>query len=126
MTWGKVFLIPANEVPGAMLYLDHREKGGYTQKSLDVFCSSPLDESVKNDSDTVVHAMVYMGTPDNVDYAGEEAPELTASIIAKSVGPSGPNPEYLFHLADALHAIDIQDPHIDDLVKRVKDLSSSC
>ena len=49
---------------------------------------------------------------------GEEAIEDLAKIIAFSVGPSGPNTEYLFRLADWHNENfpDVTDGHLTDLV----------
>lgn len=44
----------------------------------------------------------------------------TADIIAAARGPSGPNCEYLFRLAEFLTSKQVYDPHVHDLAIRVK------
>ena len=47
-----------------------------------------------------------------------------ANTILNSVGPSGPNKEYLYNLAYALNEIGIVDEHVQELEKAVKILEN--
>ncbi len=50
-------------------------------------------------------ALVYIATPNrakNANWLGEAPLTVVAAQIAAARGPSGPNDEYLFRLADAM------------------------
>lgn len=47
-----------------------------------------------------------------------------AAQIAAAVGPSGPNREYLFNLAEAMRGIGVDDPHLRELESMVRDIVS--
>ena len=53
------------------------------------------------------NAVVYVATPDNYEYCGPLTNDECAKQIARSVGPSGSNAEYLYRLADALRHIKV-------------------
>jgi cation transport regulator ChaC len=91
--------------------LDHREKGGYARHDVDVHVhgrGSPL------------RALVYIATEANPEYLGPAAPAAIAAQIRNARGPSGPNVEYLLRLAEALHAIDVEDEHVHGLVDALR------
>lgn len=68
-----------------------------------------------------VRAICWMATPDNDEYLGPAALDAMAAQIARSVGPSGPNSEYLFGLERALLALGLPvDAHVDALANRVR------
>ena len=56
--------------------------------------------------------LVYIATPDNPNYLGPAAPAAIARQVRASVGPSGPNDEYVLRLAEALRAIGARDDHV--------------
>ena len=83
-------------------HLDHREKNGYLRLSTDI----TFDDGSK------VEGLVYIANEENAAFLGA-APELDiARQIARSNGPSGPNSEYLLHLASALRELGKSDPHV--------------
>ena len=57
-------------------------------------------------------------------YAGPAPLEEMAKTILNSVGPSGPNKEYLYNLAHALNDIGIVDEHVQELTKAVEMLDN--
>lgn len=70
----------------------HREKAGYDMIDVTVHCEDGTDRK----------AVCFVGTADNPHFdGGKEALEV-AKIIAKSVGPSGPNIEYFANIRRAL------------------------
>ena len=49
-------------------------------------------------------------------------PHKAATVIARAVGPSGPNAEYLSNLAEWLRSLEIEEPALFDLEARVRAL----
>jgi cation transport protein ChaC len=66
--------------------------------------------------------LVYIGTPDNQQFMGPQDPQKLAEHIYRSVGPSGPNVDYLLSLEVALDNLSVEsgDEHIKDLANRVR------
>eukprot|EP00049_Salpingoeca_infusionum_P008099 m.131193 g.131193 ORF g.131193 m.131193 type:complete len:193 (+) comp13914_c0_seq6:198-776(+) len=116
-TWGIAYRIPQHLIPTIMPQLDHREKGGYTALMKEVHLKLGVSHSP-------VEALVYIGTEDNEDWAGPGPLDEVAKQMAEAVGPSGPNPEYLFNLAEAMRHIcpEEPDPHLYELEAKVKAL----
>ncbi|KHA80206.1 gamma-glutamyl cyclotransferase [Janthinobacterium lividum] len=95
---GMAYLI----TPEVFAHLDHREKNGYLRLTTDI----TFDDGSK------VEGLVYIANEENAAFLGA-APELDiARQIARSNGPSGPNSEYLLHLASALRELGKSDPHV--------------
>jgi len=95
---GMAYLI----TPEVFAHLDHREKNGYLRLATDI----TFDDGSK------VEGLVYIANEENAAFLGA-APELDiARQIARSKGPSGPNSEYLLHLASALRELGKSDPHV--------------
>jgi cation transport regulator ChaC len=65
---------------------------------------------------------VYVAAPDNAAFLGEAPLEDMAKQIAHSVGPSGPNAEYLLKLDETLKAFGITDDHVAELSDAVRAL----
>lgn len=97
--------------PSALAYLDHREKGGYSRLDLAVRLEDPPGE---------VRALVYVGSDDNEDYAPCDDDDAIAAVVARAHGPSGPNRDYLFGLAEALRGMGVRDEHVEGLERRVR------
>ncbi|CAG8754580.1 9179_t:CDS:2, partial [Dentiscutata erythropus] len=110
ITWGVAYKINENDVEAIKAYLDYREKCGYTIHYVDVY-------QLGNDEPIVKNAVVYIATTKNESYVGPASLDAIARQIFLSVGPSGPNKEYLFDLASALRELapDAHDSHLFDL-----------
>ena len=93
--------------------LDHREKGGYSQRKVVFHASDDGDEL----SEVVT---VYIGKKDDPQYAGPDDLEVMARTIATSVGPSGRNIDYLYNLASGLREMKIEDEHVKSLEDAVR------
>lgn len=107
---GRAYLIE----PDVFEHLDHREKNGYERRDL----------TINFDSGAAV-AVVYIGAPGNFAYLGDSPMVDIAAQIHRCAGPSGPNAEYLFELADALRALDAADPHVIELERLVSAFGSA-
>jgi len=96
--------------------LDHREKGGYTQHVTKFY---PEDTSLEP-----VTVTLYLGDKDHGQYAGADSVENMAKLILKSVGPSGPNKEYLYNLTIAMKELvpHVVDNHLEELDQKVREL----
>ncbi|CAG8779700.1 5965_t:CDS:2 [Gigaspora margarita] len=98
ITWGVAYKINEKDVEKIKEYLDYREKCGYTIHYADVY-------QLGHDEPIVKNAVVYIATTKNESYIGPASLESMALQIHQSVGPSGPNNEYLFNLASALREL---------------------
>jgi len=107
---GMAYLI----APDALAHLDVREKNGY----LRFVTSLSLDDGREPEG------LVYIATEENAAFLGAASERDIAEHIARSTGPSGPNRDYLLQLADALHQLDAEDPHVfaieRELVRLIK------
>jgi cation transport protein ChaC len=121
VVYGVAFRIPGQHAREVRDYLDIREQGGYSIQYTHFHALHNGEENVEN-------VVVFIGLPNNDMFVGPEPPELTAATIAKSVGPSGKNTEYLFNLEEGLRKVigdSSVDPHVADLTERVRKLALS-
>jgi len=105
-------------------YLDEREKQYDDRRVLPVFRRAAGGAEVV----VVEGALVYIGTPACENYLGPAPDEELARTIVEAEGPSGPNAEYLFGLADAMRAMGVgprEDPHLFELERLARDLLGS-
>jgi cation transport protein ChaC len=92
--------------------LDVREKNGYLR------FVAPL----QLDDGRTVDGLVYIATEDNAAFLGSAPAHEIARHIARSHGPSGANRDYLLHLADALRAMQRDDPHVFEIERHLREL----
>jgi len=88
--------------PEEFAHLDHREKNGYLRVAIDI----------RFDDGGVEEGLVYVARQDNAAFLGEASELEIARHIAAAHGPSGPNAEYLLHLARALREMGHEDAHV--------------
>ncbi|MBE0487219.1 gamma-glutamylcyclotransferase [Marinobacter sp.] len=81
--------------PKVFEYLDVREKNGYLR----------ISTTITFDDGSHAEGLVYIATEDNEAFLGEAPEADIAAQIAASVGPSGPNSDYLLRLAESLRAL---------------------
>ena len=107
-----MYYIPPSYLDDSMKTLNFREKDGYTLKTLKCY------EKDTNESHDVI---TYVSNTTN-----NEPLDNLALQIARSVGPSGPNTEYLFNMADALRERDIvtedDEKHLMSLERKVREI----
>ena len=89
--------------------LDYREKNGYERHETAFhFADAPS-----------VDGILYVASTDNFAWLGPASDEEIAVQINRSVGPSGPNREYLLQLAAALRDLKLDDDHVFALERAV-------
>jgi cation transport protein ChaC len=88
--------------PEEFAHLDHREKNGYLRLATDITF----------DDGSAAEGLVYIATANNAAFLGEASEADIARHIAGAAGPSGPNRDYLFALAEALRAMNQFDAHV--------------
>ncbi len=87
--------------------LDRRERGGYLRREVRLELASPRA--------IVPRALVWIAEPGNPNYLGPASQRAIAAQIRQSAGPSGPNPEYVLRLAQALAELGVDDPEVSAL-----------
>mmetsp|Transcript_31998 Transcript_31998/g.57291 ORF Transcript_31998/g.57291 Transcript_31998/m.57291 type:complete len:188 (-) Transcript_31998:110-673(-) len=118
--WGAAFLCrgSAEFEERVMKELEWREKQYDHRAYVDVFTDS-------EERPTVPGALTFIATPDtlaNPNYLGPAPLDAIARQIATSRGPSGPNYEYLFSIADAMREIQAEDAELYELEAMVQAL----
>ncbi|CAM9739091.1 unnamed protein product [Phaeothamnion confervicola] len=124
VTHGVAYLIPADVATSVLSDLDFREKGGYSHAVADVHfeeSSGPGTDVATADTAAAAGAGLQLPRPvitaralfyrgevgnPNFDAASVTDRRRAARIIARAVGPSGPNVEYLVNLVRFLTAAD--------------------
>lgn len=99
--------------PEVFGHLDHREKNGYLRLAI----------AIAFDSGAAAEGLVYIATEDNAAFLGPASEREIAAHIARSAGPSGPNSDYLNHLARALRELGRDDPHVFAIERHLAQLS---
>ncbi len=108
--FGTVYRVAPGREAEVLAGLDFREQGGYVRDRVEVV----------HERGTIANALVYLATPDNPDWLGEAPLEDIAEQVLRSVGPSGPNVEYVLRLADALAGRSARDAHVEALAELVR------
>jgi len=119
VVWGVAYTIDPVYAAEVRDYLDYREKDGYTMEEVDVYDIHDGQEQV------VIHKSIcYVGRNDNPSFVGSMPLDELAEVIWRSVGPSGPNKEYLYSLATAIRnlAPESFDSHLFTLEEKVRAL----
>jgi cation transport protein ChaC len=115
VVYGMCYCIDKSNVHQVLKHLDFREKNGYARHYVHVY------HSHTNERHPAL-VLLYVGTRQNPQFIdpSTETLEMTAEIIATSVGPSGKNSDYLFNLSRALDEMNVVDEHVKHLELLVK------
>ncbi|EGC29811.1 hypothetical protein DICPUDRAFT_99725 [Dictyostelium purpureum] len=119
IAWGTVYSIADDVAQPILKNLDYREKGGYERHELDVFLAEGEESYGK--------AIVYLVSPDNIDYVSEnETTSTIADTIFRSVGASDKSLELLNRhkrfYAKPLGQIWVDDGAVQAISQRAKSL----
>lgn len=95
--FGVAYKIPKQQKDSVVKHLDFREKNGYEKHTVEFY------RYPQSDLQPVRRIVIYIATKENDSFAGHiDAIDDISKQIYSAVGPSGPNREYVFRLADAM------------------------
>lgn len=126
--YGVAYKISPEKRKEVIEHLDFREKNGYERHLVRFYpleqssSSSPGDSS--RDDVPMENIVIYVATKENDSYAGHKNNmNDIANQIFDATGPSGPNREYVFRLADAMRSLfpHHHDDHLFELEKLLKE-----
>ena len=134
--WGVAYRITPDRVAEVKEYLDIREINGYTihytpfhpaaAAAAAPEADPPTSPQPQKQASGPIRTLVYIGTPDNEQFVGPEAPQKLAEHIYHSAGPSGLNRDYLWGLETALDELSPEsgDAHVTDLSDRARAIAA--
>jgi cation transport protein ChaC len=109
---GVAYRVGSAEAGATLAYLRERELVSYA-----------YDEAwlaVQIDGGETVEAVAYVSNPAHDQYCGGLSLEAQAEVIARAVGPRGPNADYLINTVDSLEALGLHDPELVRLAEIVR------
>lgn len=116
--WGVAYCVSGQEKETiALSYLELREKEYDIRAHVDLYTDPHSSEPA------ISGVLVYLASTDknrNKYYLGVAPVKDMAWQIARAVGPSGPNAEYLFMLQKCLREIGCEEEELDNLVDEVQ------
>jgi len=110
IVWGIAYTIDPIYEAEVREYLDYREKDGYTMETLNIYGI----DTTGAETTIIRDAYCYVGRNDNPSFIGSEPIDALGRKIWESIGPSGPNKEYLYNLVKAVRKLspDSHDSHL--------------
>lgn len=124
--WGVAYYIEPENVKQVVDYLEIREQNGYTTHKVPFHILNDYESDHKVlkhlptdiDGNRFINSSIYIGTIDNEAFIGPEDISDTAKVIKTTVGPSGPNLEYLKNLTESIKILDYRsrDLYLEDLL----------
>ena len=113
---GMAFRVPDRSKSKVIEYLRAREQATmvYREVSIPVFLEFPINQRIS--------ALCYLVDRKHVQYAGVLPKEKQLQLITKSVGQSGPNPDYVLNTNNHLKKLGIHDPHLQWLSNQLKSM----
>lgn len=114
--YGIAYKISEDKVDDVVSHLDYREKGGYERTPVLFY---PTKEDVQP-----FELLIYLANGENPQYAGPADLSQIAEQVVSSVGPSGPNIDYVCNLAKIMRELfpEVNDVHLFTLEKMVLNL----
>jgi cation transport regulator ChaC len=111
---GVAFEVCQESTDEVLRYLDERESGGYER----------LKVNVTLEGGERVQAWTWMAPPDNSNYLGDASQDVMLAQILGSTGASGANRDYVMNLAGELQRLGIEDIHVQNLARLVREASA--
>jgi cation transport protein ChaC len=112
---GLAYRVAAEEAEAVRAYLRERELVTYAYRE--------AEAPVELDDGRRATAVTYVVDPAHAQYAGGLTAQQQAAVIARAVGPMGPNAEYLENTVAGLAALGLVDPDLEALAERVRALA---
>jgi cation transport protein ChaC len=109
---GVAYRVAAPEAEGVLAYLRERELVSYA------YAEAHLP--VLLDDGAAVEALTFVTNRTHPQYRGDLSLEDQAAIIARAVGPRGPNADYLLNTVAGLEALGLHDPDLHRLIELVR------
>jgi cation transport protein ChaC len=108
---GVAYRLEAEAGERVLAHLDHREKGGYERRRLELWLRGAREPN---------SGLLWLATEDNRNYLGPAPLEEIADQVRVSRGPSGTNREYVLRLAEALRGFGVDDAEVFELEALVR------
>jgi cation transport regulator ChaC len=89
--------------------LDVRERAGFERKRLSL-ADAPGGEPFGD-------GVTWIAGASNPHFLGPLSEREIAAYVRERRGPSGPNAEYVVLLREALRALDVHDPHVEEIAR---------
>jgi cation transport protein ChaC len=110
---GVAYRVPGAEAERTVAYLRERELVSYAY-------FEERHPVALDDAAGTVEAICYVVDRDHPQYRGGLSLDDQAEVIARAVGPMGPNAEYLLNTVASLDALGLGDPELDLLAEMVR------
>ena len=108
---GVAYSVPAGLAAAAFEGLDHREKNGYQRHNVQL-------EFRRGGTGAGV---AYIAPVGNHAFLGPAPLDEMVAQIGRAAGPSGTNIDYLHRLETALRRLEIDDTHVFELARRLRE-----
>jgi glutathione-specific gamma-glutamylcyclotransferase len=109
---GVAYRVTGASAAAALAYLRERELVSYAYEEARL--------PVRLDAGGEVEAVAYVSNPAHPQYRGGLTLEQQADVIARAVGPRGPNSDYLLNTIDSLDALGLHEPDLARLADMVR------
>lgn len=106
--WGLAYEISDQDWPAIQAELDYREKDGYQLRQV----SARWQQQA-------LSCWTYVADEQNPSYIGDVPLVELVERIRQASGPSGHSADYLLRLAQTLESLEIEDPHVLQLIQEV-------
>ncbi|AFR97707.1 hypothetical protein C343_05854 [Cryptococcus neoformans C23] len=119
--WGIAYRIDPEKAEEVKAYMEYREKHGYTCHLVPVYTRSA---DGKQEIVAVESSTIWIGKPEDPAFVGYEPLDALAKTVLVSEGPSGPNKDYLFKLAESVRHLypHVKDDYLFNLERAVREL----